>query len=298
MNWIDTTGDGSITAAGNRADDPYSINGVAVMYQPGKIFKTGGQPSYSDADATTNTYIIDITAGLANPAAPVTVRKLPPMAYPRAFANGVALPGGKVLVIGGETHGITFNDDTSVMVPELWDPATEQFTLLAPMDTPRNYHSVALLLPDGRVFSGGGGLCGEGCVANHQDGSVFSPPYLFQPDGVTPASRPAFNLVHSSIKATQLSNPLGPSLSIPLGATLTAKSSGPVKSFELIRLSATTHAINTDQRRVPLTIVAAAGNSYSFSMPSDPGIVVPGYWMLFAMDAKGTPSVAKIILIK
>jgi len=298
MNWIDTTGNGSITPAGNRADDPYSMNGVAVMYQPGKILKTGGQPSYSNADATANTYIININAAIANPAAPVAVRKLAPMAFPRAYANGVVLPGGKVLIIGGETHGITFNDDSSVLVPELWDPATEQFSRLAPMDTPRNYHSVALLLPDGRVFSGGGGLCGDGCSANHQNGAIFSPPYLFQPDGVTPSSRPAFNLVHSSIRATALSSPFGPSLSIPLGATLTAQTSGPIKSFELIRLSATTHSINTDQRRVPLTTVGAAGNTYSFSMPSDPGIVVPGYWMLFAVDSNGTPSVAKIILIK
>lgn len=57
MNWIDTTGEGSITPAGNRGDDPYSMNGIAVMYQPGKILKTGGQPSYTDANATANTYV-------------------------------------------------------------------------------------------------------------------------------------------------------------------------------------------------------------------------------------------------
>ena len=281
MNWIDTRGSGSITAAGNRADDPHSINGVAVMYAPGRIFKTGGQPSYTNADATTNSYVIDINASIANPAAPVNVRAVAPMAYPRAYANGVVLPGGKVLIIGGETHGITFNDDTSVMTPELWDPATEQFTLLAPMDTPRNYHSVALLLPDGRVFSGGGGLCDEGCLVNHPDGAIFSPPYLFAADGVTPASRPAF-----------VADPSG---TVPLGSALSVSTSGPVRSFELIRLSATTHTINTDQRRVPLTIASAAANAYSLTIPAEPGIVVPGYWMLFALDANGTPSVAKII---
>jgi len=283
MNWIDTTGDGSITPAGNRADDPHSINGIAVMYEPGKILKTGGQPSYSDADATTNTYIIDITDSLTDPAAGVPVRPLPSMAYPRAYANGVLLPGGQVLVIGGETHGITFNDDTSVLTPELWDPATEQFTQLAPMQTPRNYHSVALLLLDGRVFSGGGGLCGEGCEANHQDGAIFSPPYLFGADGVTPAARPALVSAPGTVA---------------LGSALSVSTSGPVKSFELIRLSATTHAVNTDQRRVPLSATLAGGNAYRLAVPSDPGIVVPGYWMLFAMDANGTPSVAKVILIK
>ncbi len=47
---------------------------------------------------------------------------------------------------------------------------------------PRNYHSVAVLLPDGTVFSGGGGLCGS-CATNHPDGQIFCPPYLFNADG-------------------------------------------------------------------------------------------------------------------
>jgi len=298
MNWIDTSGNGSITPVGYRGDDAHSINGVVVMYEPGKILKTGGAPSYTNADATANTYLIDITAALTNPKGAVTVRKLAPMANSRAYANGVLLPGGQVLVIGGQSRAVQFKDTTSILKPELWNPATERFTELAPLDTPRNYHSIGILLPDGRVFSGGGGLCGWGCPGNHQDGAIFSPPYLFQPDGVTPAPRPAFNLVHSSIKASALASPLGPSLSIPIGATLTATASGPISTFEMIRVSATTHGINTDQRRVPLPIAQASGTTYAFSMPADPGIVVPGYWMIFAVDASGTPSIAKIILIK
>ena len=60
---------------------------------------------------------------------------------------------------------------------------------------PRTYHSTALLLPDGTVFNGGGGLCGA-CVCgpgtaasgscktpNHEDAQIFTPPYLFGPDG-------------------------------------------------------------------------------------------------------------------
>jgi len=296
MNWIDTAA-GSITPAGTRADDPYSINGVAVMYQPGRILKAGGAPSYSNADATGSSYVIDLTNSLADVTAPVVVRPLSPMAYPRAFANGVVLPGGQVLIIGGETHAITFNDDTSVLTPELWDPVSERFTPLAPMDTPRNYHSVALLLPDGRVFSGGGGVCGNGCPVNHQDGELFSPPYLFQADGVTPAVRPAFTLVSSNPPGMVLSAPLGAGLSIPLGATLTASSGDAVQSFELIRLSATTHTVNNDQRRVPLTVTSNGDTTYTLNMPSDPGVVVPGYWMLFALDGNNVPSVGQVIQI-
>ncbi len=284
MNWIDTTGEGSITPVGNRADDAHSVNGVAVMYQPGKILKAGGAPSFSKADASASAYLIDITAGMVNPAAAPVVRKLTPMAHARAFANGVALPGGQVLIIGGQSYALTFSDDTSVLAPEVWNPQTESFIELAPMATPRNYHSVAVLLPDARVFSGGGGLCGD-CDTNHLDGAIFSPPYLFKPDGVTPLVRPMLTALSSSTAA--------------LGSTLWAATNGPVASFELIRLSATTHTVNNDQRRVPLTITGKTPNNvYALAVPADPGLVVPGYWMLFAMDAYGTPSVSKIVLIK
>jgi galactose oxidase len=298
MNWFTTTGQGSATPAGPRGDDAFSINGIAVMYAPGKILKAGGAPSYTDAsdtasvtgtdvaaDATASAYVIDITAGLTNPSVnTATVTKVWPMAYPRAFANGVVLPGGGVLVIGGQTHAHQFFDDFSVLTPELYDPATLTFTPMAPMGTPRNYHSVALLMPDGRVFSGGGGLCGDGCAANHLDGAFFSPPYLFQADGTTPAPRPA--LVQAPTTAR-------------LGATVTVATTGPVAAFDLIRLSATTHTVNTDQRRVPLAFAPGAStNTYALSLPADPGVVVPGYWMLFAIDANGVPSVAKTILVE
>jgi len=253
---------------------------------------------YTNAISTASTYAIDIAASIVNPAAPVTVRKLAPMASARAYANGVLLPGGKVLVIGGQSVALQFTDETAVLTPELWDPATERFTTLAPMHTPRDYHSVALLLPDGRVFSGGGGLCGAGCPANHQNGEIFSPPYLFQADGVTPAPRPVIQVTGSVPPATALSGVFNASLSVLLGSTFAISASGPIKSFELIRLSSTTHTVNTDQRRVPLTIAGVQGNNYAATMPADPGILVPGYWMLFAIDANGTPSVAQIVLIK
>jgi hypothetical protein len=194
------------------------------MYAPGQILKAGGAPAYTDADATAGAYEIDITAGLANPAVnSATVRKLQPMAYPRGYANGVVLPGGSVLVIGGQSHEHQFFDDNSVLVPELWSPVTETFIPLAPMATPRNYHSVALLLPDGRVFSGGGGLCPEGMnpCANHPDGAIFSPPYLFLADGVTPAPRPVLVTVPTTAR---------------VGTTIAVTTSGPVAAFDLRNL--------------------------------------------------------------
>ena len=57
---------------------------------------------------------------------------------------------------------------------------------------PRTYHSSAVLVPDGRVFVGGGGLCGD-CGVNHLDAEMYSPAYLFNEDG-TAADRPTVSL--------------------------------------------------------------------------------------------------------
>ena len=62
-----------------------------------------------------------------------------------------------------QPYPVLFSDADPVLVAELWSPATRTFAPMAPIAVPRNYHSVAVLLPDGTVFSGGGGLCGNGC---------------------------------------------------------------------------------------------------------------------------------------
>jgi len=182
MNWMTTYEDGAIVSAGTRGDDAYSMNGQAVMYDVGKILKTGGAPAYQNAAATAKTYVIDINDATADLNNPVVVRATAPMAYARGLFNGVVLPTGHVFVVGGLTYSALFSDDRAVLVPELWDPVSETFTLLAPMQTPRPYHSTALLLPDARVFVGGGGQCGA-CGTNHENAEIFSPPYLFNANG-------------------------------------------------------------------------------------------------------------------
>ncbi len=42
----------------------------------------------------------------------------------------------------------------------------------------------------------------------------------------------------------------------------------------------------------------AAVLQYLLKLPTDPGIVLPGLWMLFVIDAAGVPSVSKDIRIK
>lgn len=283
MHWFDLSNQyGSHQDAGLRSDDDYAQNSVNVMYDQGKILKTGGATQFTGGVPSNTTYVIDINNG-------ANARKVAPMKNARAFASGVVLPDGKVMVVGGNTSALEFNDDGSILTPELWDPATEQWTELANHSVPRNYHSVALLLPDGRVFAGGGGLCKpspgycEGDV-NHPDAEIFTPPYLFDSNG-EPAARPVISL---------LSGEIGYNWTF----TVNMDDDMPIEKFNLIRLSSVTHSTNTDQRFLSLPFTSEGGNSYNLQAPENANIAPPGYYMLFALNNQGVPSVGKIIQIK
>lgn len=274
MHWIDTNGSGSYSFAGKRASDPYAINGNAVMYAPGKILTLGGAATYSSGNARKTATVIDITGQAA------TARTVAPMAAARAFSSSTVLPNGEVLVTGGQAVVREFHDSNAVMTPEIWNPDTETFRPVASHAVPRTYHSMALLLPDARVIIGGGGLCGN-CGFNHPDVEIYSPPYLFEPDG-TQASRPAI-----------LSSPN----SVDLNERFQVGTDRTVSEFALVRSGSATHAVNLDQRRIPLQSTALGNNNYRLTMPADGGIAIPGSYMLFGLDSQGVPSVAATVLV-
>ena len=278
MNWYGTIGTGSQQPAGLRASDPDSMNGNAVMYDAvaGKILTVGGAPNYQNSYATTAAHIITI----GTPGTTASVATIGNMNQARSFANSVVLPNGQIFIVGGESYAVPFSDDTSTLIPELWDPATNKFTTMNPMAIPRTYHSIALLLPDATVISGGGGLCG-GCNTNHFDAQIFRPPYLFNANG-SPATQPKI----AAISAT----------SVRVGTTITVTTDSAVTGFALVRGGSATHTVDTDQRRIPLT-PTGSGNTYRVTVPQDPGIALPGQWMLFAISGAGVPSVARTVLI-
>jgi galactose oxidase len=146
---------------------------------------------------------------------------------------------------------------------EMWDPATGTWSQLAEIAVPRTYHSVALLLPDGRVFNGGGGLCG-GCSTNHLNGQIFTPPMLLTSSGGV-APRPTI-----SVSSTSLTN----------GGTFTVTSSVRLRTVAILRLGTATHAVNNDQRRIelcgPAKTACATGTTNTLTAPADPGIALPG----------------------
>jgi galactose oxidase len=287
MNWYYTDGQGGVSPAGIRDATNDAMCGVNVMYDVGKIFSAGGSQYYDRAPGLNVAHLISID----QVGAPAVVEQLPNMRYARAFANVVVLPDGKILITGGQGWAQGFTDYEPVFVPELFDPVAKTFTELAPEAIPRNYHSVSILLADGTVFTGGGGLCyddGTGTVSarcrntvDHPNGQIFTPPYL-----TTGAPRPVIS------KLASATVPPGGELRVTMESTVQGV------TFSLIRIASVTHSINSDQRRVPLIPQRANGTEAVLRLPTDSGVVLPGAWYLFAVSGQGVPSIGKTVWVQ
>ena len=270
MHWLDTDGTGLIEAIGPRmAGDQHRQGDSFSLYDIGKILMTGGSDKSREPSATATALRIDINGAMPE------VLPTDSMISARVYHNAVVLPTGEVMIVGGNSSGILFDDSTSVLDTEIWNPATGRFRTTAPIAVGRNYHSVAVLMQDGRVFSGGGGLCGN-CDVNHPDAQIYSPPYLYDSNGAA-ATRPVISSAPSQMQAGAF-------------GLLTIDSNLPIAELSLIRLSSNTHSVNTDERRVPVNIQAISENLYQITLPDNPNILVPGNYWLFAIDSNGVPS--------
>ncbi|PWN33051.1 galactose oxidase [Meira miltonrushii] len=283
MNWYSTAGSGGVQSAGVRNSNNDQMCGISVMYDNGKILSTGGAQSYSDNNALNVAHLITLNGVNASP----TVEQVQSMNYARSFHNAIVLPNGQIFIAGGQSYAEVFTDVQSVLQAEIFDPTTKTFTTVAPASIPRNYHSSTVLLPDGRVMSGGGGLCyvGGNCNnANHQDIQFYTPPYLFDSNGNL-RSRPTVNSITSSQQQAE-------KVRVNPGGTLTVNlSSASGLTHVLVRMGSSTHSIDTDQRRIPLTVQNTSGNTVTLAIPNDNGIVPPGFWYYFAVASNGVHSI-------
>jgi len=278
--------DHSVHSHGDRDEGGDStLYNTTVMYDVGKMLVAGGGYGTRtlldtgewevDSATTSAAYTMDL-----NGLEPI-VEDTSPMSGKRAMQNSVVLPDGKVIVIGGTTEGVQFSDENSIYSPEIWDPDTGQWSVVAPHTKPRNYHSIAILLKDGRVLSAGGGLCGS-CLTNHPDGQVYSPPYLFDEAGEL-AARP-------SIES-------GESVAIP-GQSISIQGSDDIVEFNLVRLVAITHHHSTDQRLIPTAFERTAIGEYRLDLHSNANVLLPGYYWVFGLDANGVPTEGHTVQIQ
>ena len=295
MHWITPTGNGAIQNAGQRGVGRSPIKdrmcGVAAMYDAaeGKILSAGGAPSYNYKDgdghirgekATTNAFVITLDKVNAS----VEVQPAGQgMHHPRSFAHAVILPNGETLVVGGQEEPRVFTEHTAKLVPEIYSPTKDVWTPVAAHSTVRAYHSFALLLRDATVLVGGGGLTIQLDV-NHFDAQVYIPQYLLTANGDR-AKRP---VIMATSDATMRP-----------GGYLTITTDVEVASASLVRYGGATHSLNNDQRRIALKLQdTGTPLQYGVSIPSDGGVAIPGYWMLFVMDSQGVPSEANNVQIQ
>ena len=240
----------------------------AAMYLPGKILKSGtAADSGTAGNAAPTAFVLDMTQPTPS------WRQVASMANSRAFHNSTLLPDGTVLVTGGGTTLDGHNTGKAVYSAELWNPATETWQTLASASIPRLYHSTALLLPDGRVLSAGGG--NDTGATDETQGQLFSPPYLFK------GTRPTMTSVPGTVQ---------------YGAPFTVQTAdaATIASVALMRPGSVTHSFDEDQRFVPLTFTAQGG-SLTIQAPANANMAPPGYYMLFIVNGAGVPSVASFV---
>ena len=233
-------------------------------YTPRVMIFGGGNP------ATDTTEIIDLSAG--SPA----WQWGPSMSSPRIEMNATLLPNGKVLALGGSVNDEDAN--TAGFSADLFDADGSSVSSAGQNAFPRLYHSVALLLPDGRVWVAGGNPQ-RGTYEPHME--IYSPPYLFAADG-SPASRPTITSLSSG--------------AIGWGNTFQVQTpdAASIRSVVLVRPGAVTHAFDMDQRLVGMSFTAGAG-VLTITAPPNSSIAPPGYCLLFLLNSAGVPSVGTFV---
>ncbi len=212
----------------------------------------------------------------------------------RWYGTGILLPTGQVMLFSGADFDEVILPGTGVPIleTEMFDPATETWTVMATQGRARTYHNTEVLMPDGRVLVGGHAPISTGYAYNLQlpgkspqrgrdpTFEIFSPPYVFQP-------RPSISAAPGELTHGQ-------------SFDIASADAASIESVVLIRRSAMTHIVDGDQRSVVLPITARGANSLTVKMPTANSVVPPGYYMLFInkrTDAGLVPSVSSSVLV-
>jgi hypothetical protein len=198
------------------------------------------------------------------------------MNFPRTNVNVVPLPDGTLLVIGGQRNGKWNTNPGAVLEAEIYDPQNNTWTPTAPMMFPRQYHSIAVLLPDGRVLSAGGVDPSGVPQRDQRNMEIFSPGYLSM------GPRPAITNVPANVA-------YGASFDIDTpDASLIA-------SVVLLRPASVTHHTDAGARYIKIPILSRTASRLTLRAPANGNIAPPGYYMAFIVNNDNVPSIARFV---
>ncbi|WP_329462984.1 kelch motif-containing protein [Streptomyces sp. NBC_01431] len=199
------------------------------------------------------------------------------------YLNSVIMPDDSVFSSGG-SEGYRGRGASNILKAQFYDPKANAFREAADPTIGRNYHSEALLLPDGRVATfGSDSLFGDKDNTKlgkfEQRMEVYTPPYLYRDKNLRPALGD------------------GPQAAAGDGrATFESDHPERIVKARLMRPSAVTHTTDVEQRSIELGLTKDR-NSVTVTVPKDRALVPPGWYMLFVTDQEGTPSEAKWLRI-
>ena len=213
----------------------------------------------------------------------------------RNFSVPAYLPTGQICVSGGINGS---NDTDAVKEPEIYTPGIDWAartytglgswqTVAEPAQVARNYHSVALLLPDGSVFTAGSSknaASGDPAVVGERTVEIFQPAYFSNP------ARPALANAPRTLCYQQTE------FTLSAGTTAQAAS---IRKVALVRCGSATHAADFDQRYVALAFQHVVGTAnLRATYPADPTVLPPGYYLLWIVDQNNLPcQLAKFVRV-
>jgi hypothetical protein len=197
----------------------------------------------------------------------------------RTHASAVLLADGKVLVCGGVRDPT--DDATAVKQAEIFNPFANTWSVGDTAAIVRNYHSTALLMPDGRVFTAGGNdrathsFPPEGGDTRTLEVELYSPPY------------------HGASRPQILTAPAA----VGWGETfqITSLQGDSVARVAMVRAGSATHAWDGDQRFVGCTFSNQGSGILRVKAPPRLGVAPPGYYLLVAINGAGVPSPGRFV---
>ena len=257
---LDVSGTGSMTKISalpfaTRDDTP------SIMYDEGKILimATNGELWSMDINGAQPTYT-----------------KVGDVGQSRLESNMSVLPDGTVAITGGSRVDNKLTDITTEVA--IWNPVDNSVTIQDDEALARLYHSTGLLLLDGSVASLGGGAPGP---LTNTNGQIFYPKYLYDNDGNL-AERP--EILDAPLEITNTEEMF-----------ITVDDAGAIARLTFLRQGAVTHSRNNDSRFLELEFEVINDTTIRIDPPDNPNVMLPGFWMLFALDGDGVPSVAKMV---
>ncbi|CAG8549769.1 4574_t:CDS:2 [Ambispora leptoticha] len=227
---------------------------------------------------------------------------------PRVMPDAIILADGTVLFVNGAGRGYAGYDkrgihqaDLPVKNPVLYDPNKEKgsrWTVLAPSEIPRVYHSVATLVADGSVF-----VAGSNPNNDYNDTSDFPTEYraerFYPPYLLTKKPRPTI----ISLAGTEIlgAHPIPITYSQLLDVKISFKdirfAATPEFTAAIIHFGFVTHSQHMSQRYVKLRVsnvrkdMTSLSSKYTITVETPPNsnIIAPGPSYLFVLS-NGVPA--------